>query len=200
MSNPETTPTQFQPPSRRDPSGEFTNLGDRTPRDYVKQIAKIEVAFSDFPLSALSDRCSRGEFLAWRDRLAERSKRQGDYAFTVLARVLSWVKNRGLIESNPCEKGGRLYHGNCAEFVWGDADELAFLAKAPMHLHAALVLGLWTGQREQDLLDLPWAAYGGKKIRLKQRKTRIRVVIPVGAPLKRMLDAMPRRGRLIILL
>ena len=32
-----------------------------------------------------------------------------------------------------------------------------------------------------------------------RRKTRIRVEVPVGAPLKRMLDAMPRRGRLVLL-
>ena len=38
-------------------------------------------------------------------------RRQADYAWTVLARVLSWSLNRGLMGTNPCERGGRLYRG-----------------------------------------------------------------------------------------
>ena len=145
-------------------SGEFLALAPRTRADYVKQIKKIE---ADFPLDALADRRSRSEFLAWRDRLAVNSKRQADYAFSVLARILSWANNRGLVVCNPCEKGGRLYHATRADKVW-------------------------TGQRQGDLLRLPWAAYDGEFIRLTQGKTGVRVVIPVGGPLKQALDATAR--------
>jgi hypothetical protein len=41
-------------------------LADRTRRDYVAKIKLIESAFGDFPLSALSDRRTRGVFKAWR--------------------------------------------------------------------------------------------------------------------------------------
>ena len=136
------------------------------------------------PVAALAARGARAEFLWWRDDLARQSRRQADYAWTVLARVLSWSKHRGLIDVNPCEKGGRLYNGSRAEHVWTDADESAFLAAASGHLHLALLLALWTGQRQGDLLRLTWAAYDGEKLRLKQSKTGRRVEIPVGAPLK----------------
>jgi integrase len=53
----------------------------------------------------------------------------------------------------------------------------------------ALVLALWTGQRQTDLIRLAWAAYDGKHIRLRQGKGGKRVVILVGAPLKAALDA-----------
>jgi hypothetical protein len=33
-----------------------------------------------------------------------------------------------------------------------------------------LLLALWTGQRQGDLLRLPWSAYDGKYIRLRQSK------------------------------
>jgi hypothetical protein len=59
----------------------------------------------------------------WRDELALRSKRQADYAWTVLARVLSWAKDRGKITVNPCERGGRVYHGTRVDFVWSVEDE-----------------------------------------------------------------------------
>jgi integrase len=65
-------------------------------------------------------------------------------------------------------------------------------------LHLPLLLALWTGQRQGDLLRLPWSAYDGKHIRLKQSKTGARVVIPVGAPLKSALDAAVRRSTIIL--
>ncbi len=52
-----------------------------------------------------------------------------------------------------------------------------------------MILALWTGQRQGDLLRLPWSAYDGQMIRLKQSKTGARVMVPVGAPLKAALDA-----------
>jgi integrase len=76
--------------------------------------------------------------------------------------------------------------------VWSDADEASFYAKASPHLHLALMLALWTGQRQGDLLRLTWSAYDGERIRLRQRKTGARVIIPIGAPLKVALDAAKR--------
>src|SRR5262249_45522223 len=74
------------------------------------------------------------------------------------------------------------------------------LKGAPSHLHLPLLLALWTGQRQGDLLRLPWSAYNGTHIRLRQSKTGARVVIPVGAPLKAALDkaAKDRRSTLIL--
>jgi integrase len=179
-------------------SQDFLALRERTRSDYVKQIAKIEQRFGDAPNKALADPRTRGIFLDWRDELALRSKRQADYAWTVLARVLSWAKDRGKITVNPCERGGRVYHGTRVDFVWSVEDEAAFLEHAPAQLHLPLLLALWTGQRQGDLLRLPWSAYDGTHIRLKQSKTGARVVLPVGAPLKAALDVATKYGPLIL--
>jgi integrase len=136
--------------------------------------------------------------LEWRDKLALKSRRQADYAWTVLARVLSWSKNRGYVSSNPCERGGRIYRGSRAEKIWTADDEATFLKSSPTHLHLPLLLALWTGQRQGDLLRLPWSAYDGAHIRLKQSKTGCRVVIPVGAPLKAALDNVAKRSTIIL--
>jgi integrase len=170
-------------------SEDFRSLAVRTRQDYVAKIKLIERAFGDLPLSALSDRRTRGVFLEWRDRLASASRRQADYAYTVLARVLSWGLHRALVPANPCERAGRLYGGSRADKIWTDDDEANFIAKAPAHLHLPLLMALWTGQRQGDLLRLPWSAYDGKHIRLRQSKSGVRVTILVGAPLKAALDA-----------
>jgi integrase len=176
-------------------SQDFLGLRDRTRADYIKQIQKIEVKFADCPLEALARPETRGIFMDWRDELALKSQRQADYAWTVLGLVLSWAKGRGKIAVNPCERGGRVYHGTRVDMVWTIEDETAFLQSALAHLHLPLLLALWTGQRQGDLLRLAWSAYDGSVIRLKQSKSIgkkrriVRVEIPVGVPLKAALGA-----------
>lgn len=87
----------------------------------------------------------------------------------MLARVFSWAVGRKLVAVNPCEKGGRLYDATRSESVWTDPDEAAFLATAPKHLHLPILLALWTGQRQGDLLRLPWSAYDGRYIRCNRQ-------------------------------
>jgi integrase len=170
----------------------------RTRRDYIKQIKRIERAFGDFPIKALDDPRSRSVFLEWRDRLAQTSLRQADYAYGTLARVLSWAHNRGLIEKNPCSKGGKLYHGSRANKIWHDEEVARFLRTAPAYLRLAMLLAINTGQRQGDLLRLPWHAYDGKNIKVCQRKTGAYVQIPVTDELKAALDAAPRQSPIML--
>lgn len=180
-------------------STEYQGLSERTKLDYGKQMKLIEAEFGDFPLSAIALPATRGIFKDWRDRRALRSKRQADYGWVVLARILSVAKDRGRIPVNPCERGGRIYKADRSDKVWSAADEAAFLSLAPAHLHLAIKLALWTGQRQGDLLRLPWSSYDGREIRLRQGKTKRRVRIPVGAPLKLALDGAKKRGPLILM-
>jgi integrase len=179
-------------------STDFLDLRERTRIDYVKQIVKIEQKFGDAPLKALADPRIRGVFLGWRDELALKSRRGADYTWQVLKLVLNWAKDRGKITVNPCDGGGRVYHGTRADFVWSVEDEAAFLQHAPAQLHLPLLLALWTGQRQGDLLRLPWSAYDGTHIRLRQSKTGARVVIPAAEPLRTALDATPKRGPIVL--
>ena len=72
----------------------------------------------------------RGEFKTWRDRFAK-TPRKADYAWTTLSRILSFSKDRGLIATNPCESGGRLYRADRTDKVWRDDDVAALLADRP---------------------------------------------------------------------
>ena len=180
-------------------SAEFHGLAEVTRKGYVWHIKRIENEFGDFPLAALTDRRTRGIFMAWRDRVAASSgRRVADYCWAVLARILSWALDRGLVLVNPCARGGRLHRVTRRDKIWTADDEAAFLRHAAPHLHLPLLLALWTGQRQGDLMRLPWSAYDGTHIRLRQSKTGARVVIPVGAPLKAMLDATPKRSTMIL--
>jgi integrase len=179
-------------------SSAYTELRPKTQEGYAFHIGRIEREFGDFPLAALADPKARNEFLEWRDRLGTSSPRQADYAWMVIKLILTWAKDRGLVTHNPCERGGKLYHGTRVEKVWTLDDEAAFLARAHSIFHLPLLLALWTGQRQGDLLRLPWSAYDGRHIRLKQRKTGRRVEIPVASLLKAALDGTRKVGPLIV--
>jgi hypothetical protein len=62
---------------------------------------------------------------------------------------------------------------------------------------------IW-GQREADLLRLPWSAYNGSTITLRQGKARCGrqpgppVIVPCTAALRRMLDGMERTSLLML--
>lgn len=171
-------------------SAEFKLLSERSQKDYAAHARLIDAEFGDMPLKLLEDRRARGEFLAWRDQLAIKSRRNADYRFAILARVLSWGLNRGLISTNPCEKPGKLYRASRKDKVWSAQDEATFYEKAPDHMHLALKLALWTGQRQGDLLALTWAQYDGTHIRLTQQKTGKRVIIPVAKGVREDLNAL----------
>jgi integrase len=176
-------------------TSEFNDLAERTKSDYRAKIALIEAEFGDLPLAALSDNRCRGLFKEWRDRLAQQSRRQADYTWSVLSRVLSVAKDRGKIAVNPCERGGRLYSGSRRDMVWSLGDEANYLRAAPEHMRLPILLAAWTGQRQGDLLRLPWSAYDGSYIRLRQSKTGARVRIKVVGPLKEALDAAAKQKR-----
>jgi integrase len=178
-------------------SSEFTTLAPRTQSDYRKHLTVIEAKFGTLPAKALGAKATRGEFKTWRDKLAEKSSRQADYAWTVLARVLSVAVDRGLISVNPCRSGGRLYSSDRADKIWSNDQIDTFLKSAPQHLHMPLMLALWTGQREGDVLRLEWTAYDGETIRVKTGKTGAYIAIHVGKPLLAMLDATKRTTKTI---
>jgi hypothetical protein len=80
----------------------------------------------------------------------------------------------------------------------------AFMKVAPIELRQATILSLHTGQREGDLLRLPWSAYDGKPIRLRQGKSRKGArlgpvtEVPCTQALCQMLDNMDRVSPLIL--
>jgi integrase len=174
-------------------------LAPRTRADYRKKLIEIETKFGTMPLAACERKETRGVLRRWRDELAVKSARQADYTWSIMSAVFKHGIQYGDISTNPCTMGGRLYDGSRVEVIWTSPQVGAFLTQRQYaHMHLPLLIGLWTGQREGDILRLKWSAYDGQAIRLKQRKGRRRgkrtnaaaiVVIPVAEPLKAALDA-----------
>ncbi len=178
-------------------SSDFTTLRDSTRRDYARYLKLIEAEFGDMPLAAIGEPGARGVFKEWRDKM-QSTPRAADLAWSVLARVLSVATDRGRIAENPCKAGGRLYRADRTDKVWTDDMLKAAADSFPDHLRWVLTLAIWTGQRQGDLLRLPWSAYNGMHIRLKQSKGGRRVLVKVSEALRGELAGIPKRGPIIL--
>ena len=178
-------------------TSEYKNRSAATRRDYARYLKLIEDKFGTMPIDALADRRIRGDFKVWRDSMSA-TPRAADLAWSVLARVLSVAKDRGRIGVNPCERGGRLYRAARQDAIWTPYMIERALTAFPAHLRVVFLIALYTGQRQGDVLRLPWSAYDGARIRLRQGKTGRRVSIPVAAVLRAEIDALPKLGPLML--
>ena len=195
-------------------SEDFMSCSPRTKYDYRVQAAKIVKKFGRLDVAALVD-CpdeTRGFFLDYRDQIARGthhekasekargSRRQADYFMQVLNTILQWGKRRGKIKLNPLTDAGvkKLYNVTRADKIWSDEQIDVFRSRASKEIDLAMMLALWTGQRQGDLLRLTWAAYDGTEFKIATGKTTVPVQIPVGGPLKKVLDATPRTSTRIL--
>ena len=181
------------------------SLAPSTQAEYRRMLTKAETVFGDMPIAALDDWRVRKDFLDWREKVARNSgPREADYRLSTISAMLTWAVERGRLSGNHLKGFKRLYHSDRAEIIWLPEHVEAFMNAAPIELQRALLLALHTGQREGDLLRLPWSAYDGKTIRLRQGKSRRGqrlgpiIVIPCTAALRRMLDGMERTSPLIL--
>jgi integrase len=187
-------------------SVEFENkLAASTQAEYRRMLTAAEAEFGNMPLAALDDPRVRKDFLDWREKVASVSgEREADNRLSAVSAMLTWAVDRGQATANYLRGFKRLYHANRSEIIWLPEHIAAFMKVAPIEMQRALILGLHTGQREGDLLRLPWSAYDGAWIKLRQGKARRSgkpgplVEIPCTVALRRMLDGMERVSPLIL--
>ena len=179
-------------------SVQWAKLADRTKRDYVKAIAKIEAKFGIMPLAVIEDPKIRVRFLQWRDGMAEASPRQADAIFGVLRIILEWGRDRGLLSHNHALRPKKVYKADRSDKLWLPEHIEAVRAVAPPDIRLAFELALGTGQRKGDLLKLAWSCYDGKRIKFRQGKRRRLVDMPVTKALRAVLDAAPRSATTIL--
>ncbi|MGY8669213.1 hypothetical protein Q3C01_43705 [Bradyrhizobium sp. UFLA05-109] len=118
--------------------------------------------------------------------------------------MITWAVDRGTLTANHLRGFKRLYHVDRSEIIWLPEHIAAFMKVAPIEMQRALILALHTGQREGDLLRLPWSAYKGTHIELRQGKARRHgstaplIQIPCTTALRRMLDGMAQVSTLVL--
>lgn len=180
-------------------SPEFAQRRPRTRADYRKHLDTIQAKFGTLSIRAMASPAICDHLYVWRDKMAERSPRQADYAVSVLAAMLAWSVRRGLIDANRAAGIPDVYRPDRTENVWSAEEEAAFLAHAPPPLALAFILAIETGLAQEDVLVLPWSAVRGNVIVTRRLKNGVPVAIPISQRLQEALDTAPKGDCLTVL-
>lgn len=133
----------------------------------------------------------RRDVLALRDALAIDRPQAANQLVWVVSAVMQFAVERDWRETNPCARIGKIKGGSHRR--WPDEAIDYALRKLPAEHRRAIMLALYTGQREGDCCAMRWERYDGTAIEVVPEKTRrstgVRLWIPVHKNLKRELDA-----------
>lgn len=180
------------------PNPVWQDFAESTKTEYRRKFRVIDAKWGTAPIASFNDKEFRRDVLDWRDAIAGRARREADNLASALARVGSWAFDRGEIDRNVLHDLPRVYRSDRVDKIWLPGHVDAFLRVASPEMALALMLAMHTGQRQGDLRRLPWSAYDGERITLRQSKGGKTVAPRCTRALRAMLDGMERKGVLIL--
>ena len=173
-------------------SPDFTRLVDRSRHEYMIYLGILSETWGSQPIASIE----RKHILALRDKYAE-TPGKANKIITVLRIVLAFAMDRDYRRDNPARDIKKLKMGT-GHASWPDEAIERFLETAPPIMALALKLGLYTGQREGDVLAMSWHDYDGDRIKVVQSKTGTKLSIPVHDALREALDGQDRVSPVIL--
>lgn len=168
-------------------SHDFKRLARGTQAGYRRLIEPLVDDFGDLPVATLQTKHVRG----WRDEMAE-TPRKANGMVTVLRILLAWGIEREWRKDNPAKGIKPLRYKRVPHRPWTDTEVEAMTGPEAGAGALPVLIALYTAQRLGDVLSLPWSAYDGDTITLRQSKTGAELVIPVHPILRAALDVTPR--------
>jgi integrase len=172
-------------------SSDYQSLAYQTKRRNDPILQAISQEFGNMPAELAEARGARKDFLRWRESLMHHP-RTAEMHLAVLKRLLGWAVDHEYLSVNKLAGATAIYKGSRRDVIWSDDQVARALAVASPGIALAMRLALDTGQRQGDLLRLPWPAYSAGTFRFKQRKTGAAVSFTVSGELAAILDALPR--------
>lgn len=175
-------------------SPEFAGLRDSTKRGY-RQCAEL---LREPPLGPSSLKNITPPSVTALKRSMAATPWQANAVLRVLRLVWAWGRREGFVAGENPAADFRVLKTSPRHIVWTRLEEDLFLEWARPDLRLAYLLAIYTAQREGDLLALPWGAYDGETVSLRQSKTGELIALPATGRLKAALDATPRRATVIL--
>ena len=182
-------------------SQEWKALRPQTQITYLRIIDRRTGALKDalaLPVHVLTP----SKIVQLRDSVTKAKKRWlGNYAVKVLRVAFAWGRLHGWSELNPAAGVPLLQRAADApepNRAWS-VDEFQIVWKhASPRLRRALALACYAGLRLGDILVVPWAAWDGQVLTVRQSKTGLLVQITAPLPLREELNNAQREGTQIV--
>lgn len=137
-----------------------------------------------------------------RDAVAKKQKRwMGNYAVKVLRTAFAWGRLHGWCSANPAEGVPLLprpVDSPMRNRPWSADEFMTVWERAPATLKRALSLAHYAGLRVGDIVVVPWSAWDGEVLTVRQSKTGHIVQIRAPRPLRDELNEAKREGTQIL--
>lgn len=172
-------------------SQQFRSMQPKTRQAYERALERLR-GMERVPVAEIR----RRDILALRDGLAARAPQAANQLAWVLGVLMKFAVDREWRETNPCAGIGRIKGGSHER--WPEPAIKYALAKLPEQFRRAVILALYTGQREGDCCAMRWDQYDGTAIAVVQQKTGARLWVPVHRSLKAELDKWDRPADTIL--
>lgn len=176
---------------------DWLGMAESTRRDHEYAFKLITKEWSNLPLRFTQQMGMKSDIRRWHRSFAT-NPRKADKLLFSLSKLFSYGIALELIKDNPCRDIERLYSGSRREAIWTPDRIATFRAGAKPHILLPFEIAIGTGQRQGDILALPWKSYDGVYLKFEHSKSRKgegagkRVKVRVHSRLKAMLDAMPK--------
>ena len=173
---------------------EYKKLAAKTQRDYGRLLDLLKTRFGAGPI----DKANRTWVYRLRDEMQDKP-RTANLRVAIIGALFRFGIDRGLATDNPATRVAKLETGEGFR-TWTDAELAVMTDSTAGDVALPVLLARYTAQRQGDVLRLPWSAYDGQSITLRQSKTGAMLTVPVPEELRAVLDAItPRPGLLICL-
>lgn len=174
-------------------SPEFTGLAPKTRREYDRHLSWLLDLFGDLPVAAVTARAVQelkraGAGTPWETNARLRTVRL----------LWSWGRLQGMASGDNPAASFRQLDTPARDVVWSSEEVAAFLRDGTPSIRLAVALGLYTLQREGDLIALTWNAVRGDRVELRQRKTGKLVATELHPVLRAALAVTERRAAQVL--
>lgn len=166
----------------------FTEKMAKTRHGYQRHAAWVIETWGDLPCSSITVRGVQRH-----KELGTATPWETNAQLRFVSLVYEWGRKQGMAGENPAARFGKL-RTPARSVMWDPGEVLMFLEQGTPSMRLAVALGLYTLQREGDLLALTWAAIAGGRFQLRQGKTGKLVAARLHPILQRALDATPRQA------
>ena len=174
----------------------FKRLAQETKLNYDSRLKIICDLWGDQPITAIL----RQHVIALQDKFSDRPA-TADRTVAVLRILLAFAIKREYREDNPADGVEKLRKPSHVEGhrPWPDwAIEKFVAVHDGTTMGLAAMLGLYTGQREGDVLKMRWSDIVGDRITVKQSKTGAALEILLHSSLRAALGATEKRSPIIL--
>lgn len=166
----------------------FTDKAEKTRSEYRRYAEWLIESWGDLACDAITVRVVQEHKTA-----GARTPWETNAQLRFLSLVYEWGRKQSMVAVNPADRFGKL-KTRPRSVIWEPAEVAIYLADGTPSMRVAVALGLYTLQREGDLIALPWTSVAHGRFQLRQSKTGKIVAAALHPVLARVLDATKRKA------